>query len=264
VVGLGDATDPARVERILGRLSSSFVWMSLESAEMTKHAINSFLATSAVFANELGRICERVGADMREVERGLRSESRIGPRAYVAAGPPVAGGTLIRDVTFLTRLADRHGVAGPLIRAIRESNELHAGWAREQVMQAIRHVDLPCVAILGLTYKPGTDTLRRASALSLANQLTREGVRVQTFDPAVRDSSELAMLAPARTAAEALDGADAAVIATPWEEFRGLSADEFATRMRHPVVIDQAGFLPTLEQDRRLFYRRVGGPGAWP
>jgi UDPglucose 6-dehydrogenase len=264
VVGLGNGTEPARVERILGLLSSSIVWMSLESAEMTKHAINSFLAMSAVFANELGRICERVGADMREVERGLRSESRIGPRAYVAAGPPVAGGTLIRDVTFLSHLADRRQVTAPLIHAIRQSNELHAGWARELVMEAIRDVQSPCVAVLGLTYKPGTDTLRRSSALSLANRLMQDGIQVQVFDPAVRDSSELPMLALATSAAEALDGADAAVIATPWGEFRDLSAEEFATRMRQPVIIDQAGFLPELELDRRLFYRRVGGPRAWP
>ena len=92
VIGLGKGVDQVLLEQLLGGLSHELIWMSLESAEMTKHAINSFLATSVAYANELGRICEYVGADMREVECGLKSEPRIGQRAYVAAGPPIAGG----------------------------------------------------------------------------------------------------------------------------------------------------------------------------
>src|SRR5205814_204722 len=99
----------------------------------TKHAINSFLATSVVFANELARLCESTGADAREVERGLKSESRIGPKAYLKPGAAFAGGTLARDVRFLTALSARHEHASPLLNAILESNQRHERWAREKL-----------------------------------------------------------------------------------------------------------------------------------
>ena len=102
VVGLSERVPRERLQRVFEPFTDTTVWMSLESAEMTKHAINAFLAMSVLYANELGRrVCEQVGADAREVERGLRSEPRIGERPYVSAGPAIAGGTLTRDVAFL-------------------------------------------------------------------------------------------------------------------------------------------------------------------
>ncbi|HET9317427.1 MAG TPA: nucleotide sugar dehydrogenase, partial [Vicinamibacteria bacterium] len=106
IVGLEDPGDRERIARLFAPFCERIEWMSLESAEMTKHALNAFLATSVAFINELARLCERTGADAREVERGLKSEPRIGPGAYLGPGPAFAGGTLARDLRFLAGLAD--------------------------------------------------------------------------------------------------------------------------------------------------------------
>lgn len=261
VVGLGQGTDRTRLERLLAPFSERIEWMSLHSAEMTKHAINGFLGLSVTFANELARICERVGADAAEVERGLKSEPRIGPRAYVAPGPPIAGGTLLRDAGFLSQIAREHDLASPIMDAIRASNQIHHGWARERVAELIVGIADPRVALLGLTYKPGTDTLRRSSALELGQWMAEQGVRVRAFDPAILEPRpELGPIELARDLDDALVGADVAVLATAWPELRELDADRLVWTMRHPRLVDQAGFLPRLADDPRLTYVRVGRP----
>jgi UDPglucose 6-dehydrogenase len=109
--------------------------MSIESAEMTKHAVNAFLAMSVTFANELASICEQVGADTKEVERGLKSEQRIGERAYLAPGAAFAGGTLARDVQYLRKLATQHNTGSALLGAIKESNDEHRHWTERKLQQ---------------------------------------------------------------------------------------------------------------------------------
>lgn len=236
-------------------------WMSLASAEMTKHALNGFLAVSVAYTNELARLCERVGADATEVERGLRSEPRIGRRAYVSPGPPIAGGTLLRDIGFLAGLSAEHGLANPLIGAVRESNEHHQEWAADRAAELLAGVEQPRAAVLGLTYKPGTDTLRRSSSLGLAARLAERGIRVAAYDPAIRALPPTVTgidLAPSLD--DALAGADVAILATPWPEFRELTGERLARQMRRACIIDQAGFLPHLAGNPRLIYVRVGQP----
>src|SRR6185369_5985671 len=117
--GPAGAKQPPRIE-----------WMSLESAEMTKHALNAFLATSVTFINELARLCEAVGANAKEVERGLKSEARIGPKAYLSPGSAFAGGTLARDVRFLTAFGRQLHVDTPLLGGVLASNDVHKDWVR--------------------------------------------------------------------------------------------------------------------------------------
>jgi UDPglucose 6-dehydrogenase len=261
VIGLGRDTDPVRLAVLFGPLSDRIEWMTMESAEMTKHALNGFLALSVAYTNELARICERVGADAAEVERGLRSEPRIGNKAYVTAGAPIAGGTLARDVAFLNQLAADHGLQSPVMHGIQDSNRLHMQWIREAVQEMLNDAKEPRVAVLGLTYKAGTDTLRRSSAVDLARWLTDRGVDVRAFDPAIHDSRpEIAWLQLAAGTQDALDGADVAVVATPWPIFKSIEAAQLVQTMRHPRLVDQTGFLPHLAADPRVEYIRVGRP----
>lgn len=261
VVGLGQDAERSRLEHILAPLGSQIEWMRLESAEMTKHALNGFLAVSAAYANELGRLCEKVGADAQEVERGLKTEPRIGPRAYVRASGPIAGGTLLRDVGFLEHIAHETGVEAPVVSAVGVSNRVHQAWVAQQVERLMGQQADPTVALLGLTYKPDTDTLRGSAAIGFAQDLLARNVRVQAFDPAIREvSAGLARLQLADSAESALDGADVAVLFTPWPVFKALAPDVFVARMRRPQVVDQAGFLAPLGQDKRLRYVRVGAP----
>src|SRR5205085_5897537 len=163
-VVLGVSDDSARpvLEKLFAPFTRRIEWMSVESAEMTKHALNAFLATSVTFANELARLCEAVGADAKEVERGLKSEARIGPKAYLSPGSAFAGGTLSRDVRFLTGFGREHHLATPLLEGVMASNEVHKDWMRHKVSQLIGDAKDATVTVLGLTYKAGTDTLRRS------------------------------------------------------------------------------------------------------
>lgn len=257
VVGLSEPADRPRVEALLAPFSDNVVWMSLESAEMTKHALNAFLATSVTFANEVARLCELTGADAREVETGLKSELRIGPRAYLSPGAPFAGGTLARDVHFLQGFGDAAALETPLLDGVLTSNDAHRAWVRDH-LEAIQPGAI--VAVLGLTYKPGTSTLRRSSAVALCRWLAERGNAVRAFDPiadvppgTLPESVELVA-----SAAEALEGAAAAVVATPWPEFRSLTADDLAGAMLAPVLIDEGWSLAALASDPRITYIAPG------
>jgi UDPglucose 6-dehydrogenase len=235
--------------------------MSTESAEMTKHAINAFLATSVTFINELARICEAVGADAKEVERGLKSESRIGPKAYLSPGAAFAGGTLARDVRFLVDLGERWEIGAPLMRGVWASNHVHKEWMRDKLAVCLRDVDEPVVALLGLTYKPGTSTLRRSLALEWCRWLRDQGAWVKGHDPAIQalppDLDGTLQLCDSPAAV--LAGADVAVIATEWPEFKQIPAALFVQAMRRTRVIDQNHFLANiLAGDPRIVYQAAG------
>ena len=244
VVGVREARAKAVIERAIGSFANDIVWMSVESAEMTKHAINAFLATSVTFANELAAVCERAGADARSVERGLKSDVRIGPKAYVRAGEAFAGGTLARDLAFLATIGDREQLALQQLRATAASNERHRDWTYERVASISGGVAGRRVAILGLVYKPGTDTLRASASVALARRLTAAGATVVAYDPAIpADDSRLAHVAvTVASAADALADADVAVVATAWPQFKEIPAEHFA-RMRGTLVVDPGRFL---------------------
>jgi UDPglucose 6-dehydrogenase len=186
---LGTDSEKARIRltELFAPIGSHLEWMSIASAEMTKHAINAFLATSVVFANEIAILCEHVGADAKEVERGLKTESRIGPKAYLSPGAAFAGGTLARDINFLDLAGTRYGLPIHLLRSVRLSNDEHRSWIRRQLENLFPVLRDLRVAIWGLAYKPGTDTLRRSSSVDLVEWLLAKGAVVSTYDPLVKE-----------------------------------------------------------------------------
>lgn len=261
VVGIRNEADRARLAELLTPFSSRLEWMSVESAEMTKHALNAFLAMSIAFSNEIAVLCERVGADAKEVERGLKSELRIGPRAYLSPGAAFAGGTLARDVLFLADIGRREGITLHLLPAVRDSNNEHKSWPRRKLREYLGELSGKTIAVLGLTYKPDTDTLRRSSAVELCQWLAGQGAQVRAHDPAVcelppelRPDIELCGSAP-----ETLRRADAVVIATEWPVFRYLTADDLVKEMNTPLVLDANSFFdPPMAADPRVQYVAVG------
>jgi UDPglucose 6-dehydrogenase len=235
--------------------------MRLESAEMSKHAINSFLAVSVVMANELAVLCERVGADAREVERGLKTESRIGPKAYLRPGAAFAGGTLARDVRFLTDLSRRRHAASLLLNAALESNDYHKGWARRILEERLKGRRGGRIALIGLTYKAGTDTLRRSWMMELSHWLLEQGVKVQAFDWTLHER-------PAGLAREielkgdcpaAMDGCDGMVVGYDHPGLKALTPQDFG-RLRRPLLVDPEGTLRSFAEThlRPLDYCSVG------
>jgi len=244
VVGIRSDAKRPLLEQLFKPFTPHVLFMRTESAEMVKHALNSFLAVSITFINEIARLCEHVGADAKEVAAGLKSEERIGQRAYLGPGGPFAGGTLARDVVTLTKLGAQNDESLALIPAIKQSNDQHRGWALRQLQSRLGDVTNKTIAVLGLVYTPSTDTLRRSAAVELCQHLQTAGAQVQAFDPVITKASpELSGATLLHSVENALAQADAVVICTEWPQFREVNWAQAATKMRRALVIDANRFL---------------------
>jgi UDPglucose 6-dehydrogenase len=244
VVGIRNDVKKPLLEKLFAPFTPQILFMRTESAEMVKHALNSFLALSITFINEIARLCEHVGADAKEVSAGLKSEPRIGPKAYLGPGGPFAGGTLARDVVTLTRLADANGEKISVIPAIKQSNDLHRGWALRRLQSRLGDLRGKKIAVLGLTYTTNTDTLRRSAAVELCKQLLKAGAEAAAFDPAVkRLPKDLSKVSLTANVAAALSGADAAVVCTEWPQFRQVDWPGIVPQMHEKIFVDANCFL---------------------
>ena len=262
VVGVRTNDARRKLEQLLLPITDRIEWMSVESAEMTKHAINAFLATSVTFANEIAAICELVGADAKEVERGLKTEMRIGPKAYLSPGGPFAGGTLARDIEFLGIASQAKQLVTPLLSSVRPSNDEHKNWVRRKLLETFGNLKGVTVAIWGLTYKPGTDTLRRSLAVELCDWLIEQGATVHVHDPVVR---QLPVRWANRVvsfdqALDAVAGAEVLVVGTEWPEFRQDAVGLLSTASANLVVIDANRHLQSALATSGLKYVAVGTP----
>jgi UDPglucose 6-dehydrogenase len=260
VVGIRNHALKALLEELFKPFAAEVIWMRPESAEMVKHALNSFLALSITFANEVARLCEQTGADAKEVAAGLKSDPRIGPRAYLNPGGPFAGGTLARDVVTLTRLAAERNEPLTVIRAIKQSNDQHRRWAFRRLESQLGTLRGKHIAMLGLTYKPGTDTLRRSAAIELCQSLLAVGATVRAFDPVVQQlPAALSGIALTGNLQAALLEADAAVVCTEWPDFRKANWPELLATMRRRLVIDANSFLEKeLKSETKVEHLCVG------
>jgi UDPglucose 6-dehydrogenase len=262
VVGTRTERDKERLEKMFFLVSNRIEWMSVESAEMTKHAINAFLATSVTFANEIASVCESVGADAKEVERGLKSEERIGPKAYLSPGGAFAGGTLARDINFLTQIGKAKGLRTPLLSAVKPSNDEHKNWVRRRLLSAFPKLDGLTIAVWGLTYKPGTDTLRRSLAVELCEWLLQQGVKLRVHDPIVVNlpTHWAKQVTHCSTPLETLTRAVALIVATEWPQYKDISAEDIADIQKGLLVLDANRFLKKLVSVENLQYVAVGTP----
>lgn len=242
VLGTRNESKHAVLAGLISPFCKRILWMRTESAEMVKHGLNAFLALSITFINELAALCEQTGADAKEVSDGLKSDIRIGSRAYLSAGGPFAGGTLARDVVSLMHAASERKVRLDVISAIKRSNDWHRSWALRRLTAHLGDLKGRRVALLGLTYKPGTDTLRRSLALELAYSLDQSGASVRAFDPVVRSIREK-FVEMATGAAAAAEGSDALVVCTEWPVFHQTDWREITSLMRRPLVLDANRFL---------------------
>jgi UDPglucose 6-dehydrogenase len=267
VVGIRSSRDKELLHRLLSTITESIEWMSVESAEMTKHAINAFLGTSVAFANEIASICESVGADAKEVERGLKTEIRIGHRAYLSPGGAFAGGTLARDISFLNRTAREYGVNAPLLSSVLPSNDLHKHWVQQKLRALFSDLPQTTIAVWGLTYKPGTDTLRRSMSVELCDWMIREGAAIHVHDPMAKDLPEHwgGVVERYDDPIAAVQGAHALVMATEWPIYRTISTDQLKQCSDGLIVLDASRHLPNFAAaGGRLKYLAVGMPSKDP
>lgn len=245
---------------IFTSISDRLEWMSIKSAEMTKHAINAFLATSICFANEIATLCEFTGANAKEVERGLKTEERIGPKAYLNPGNAFSGGTLARDVRFLQNIGKKNLLPIHVINSVLESNDFHKTWIQRKCMETLGDLNLKHITVLGLTYKPGTNTLRRSFSIELCRWLKDQGAEVTAFDPAILElPPELhTIISLSSDIAGSVENTDCIIIATEWPDFQKIE-QEIITTMRRKIIIDPNGFIEkTLGNIHQMRYFAVG------
>jgi UDPglucose 6-dehydrogenase len=234
-----------RVAALYEPLGAEIVRTDVASAEMIKLASNAFLATKISFINEIANVSEELGADVREVARGMGLDDRIGPK-FLQAGVGFGGSCFPKDVQALKQLAGNTGYHFQLLTAVVEVNELQK---RRTISKLQKHLGpLPGkeIALLGVAFKPNTDDVREATSLVLAGRLAGEGARVRAYDPVAGRKAEdmLSGADIAESALEAIDGADAVVLVTEWPEFAELDwTGEVKKRMRVPLVVDGRNFL---------------------
>lgn len=217
----------------------------LSSAEMIKYAANAFLATKISFINEVANICDRVGADVTQVAKGIGLDSRIGNK-FLQAGIGWGGSCFPKDVSALIHTADDYGYEAQLLKSAVSVNERQRLIALEKLQQVLKILKGKTVGLLGLTFKPDTDDLRDAPALNLIEQLNRLGAKVKAYDPIISQTGMRHGLSGVlvETDAERLaDGCDALVLVTEWQQFNTLDYVKMAKLMNHPVIIDGRNFL---------------------
>jgi UDPglucose 6-dehydrogenase len=243
-VGQGGEADGDAVAALYEPLGGQMVRTDVTSAEMIKLASNAYLATRISFINEIANVCEEVGADVGEVARGMGLDDRIGPQ-FLRPGIGFGGSCFPKDVSALKLLAGNSGYHFQLLNSVIEVNELQK---RRVVGKLVKHLGPLAgrrIALLGLAFKPDTDDMREASSLVLAARLAAEGAEVVAFDPVAMDAARAMLpgVEMARSALEALTGADGAVLVTEWPEFHGLDWGEAASVMGNPLMIDGRNFL---------------------
>jgi len=239
VVGADSRELAARIAALYEPLGRPLVVTDVVTAEMAKHAANTFLATSISFINEISDLCEPFGIDPAEVGRILKLDRRIGPHAFLSPGLGYAGGTLGRELRVLQRLGRERAVGTKLIDAVMAVNNARPQLVRRRLVAALGDLSSRRIALFGLTYKAGTSTLRRAISVEIADDLVSAGAEVTAFDPLVNsDDVDQLPFALASSAYDAAAGASAVVVVTGWPQIEELDLDRLRSLMADDVFLD--------------------------
>jgi UDPglucose 6-dehydrogenase len=234
--------------------------MSLESSEIVKHGINSFLAMSIVFANQLADVCEKYSeASIADVVQGIKSDVRIGPKAYLSPGIGFSGGTLGRDVSVLGQILKNES---NLFDFIHKKNSSRKESIIGKIKKILGSLNNRTIGVLGITYKPGTSTLRRSLPLEIVNTLAKEGAKVKVFDPKADYSPLKNPLGFSKAASidQAAENADLLLLLTEWPEFKQTDWGPVQSKMKQPFLFDAKNALDRKKLVSSGFrYQGIGG-----
>ncbi len=245
VIGANSNATLERAEALFSIVKAPILRMNLRSAEMTKHALNAFLATSISFGNEIANLCDAVGADALKVATALRTEGRIGSKIPLFPGLGFAGGTLARDLKVLQKVGMENVYEMTLINSVLAVNQRQNGIVVRKLERIYGSVKGLTIGILGLTYKPGTSTLRRSAALEIIKEFVAKGAKVKAYDPKadlkeVKEHVEFEFCDDVYAVAK---NSDALVLITEWPDFKQLDYDRLKSAMKKPVFIDTKNLL---------------------
>ena len=250
--------------RPLYLIETPFVITDVATSEMIKYASNAFLATKVSFINEMANICERVGADVHQVARGMGLDGRIGPK-FLHPGPGFGGSCFPKDLMAVDKIAGEHGYNFEIVKAVMRVNKRQRELMVEKIVRAAGGVSGKILAVLGLTFKPNTDDLREAPSIPIIRGLQRRGATIRVFDPAGMGEARkmLRRVEYAGDAYEAARGAHALIIATEWNQFRNLNWERMKEFLREPVVVDLRNmYEPTRMKALGFRYACVGRKGS--
>src|SRR5580658_1808196 len=247
--------------RPLYLLETPVAFTTIETAELIKYAANAFLAAKVTFINQIADLCEAVGADVQDVAQGIGLDGRIG-RKFLHAGPGFGGSCFPKDCAALVRTAAEAGAPLTLLERVLEINDARKRAMADRIVDACGgSVAGKTIAILGLTFKPNTDDMRESPSLSILPPLVEAGATIRAFDP--EGMSEAKKLLPdlqyCGDAYQAIDGADALVLLTEWNEFRALDLARVKSLLRSPIVIDLRNiYQPQEMTDAGFAYHSIG------
>src|ERR1700704_2164677 len=264
-------TDPEAIERVASlyrdlQPEPPIIKTDINSSEMIKSASNAFLATKISFINEIASICERLGADVKEVARGMGLDRRISPE-FLDAGVGYGGSCFPKDVKALAHMARMAGAHPQILRAVVESNRDMRRLVLQKVRGSLGTVEDRTIGVLGLAFKPNTDDLRESPAMEIIHLLKSEGAKVKAYDPAALEAAR-SMLPGVELCADAYavaQDADALILMTQWSEFRRLDLDRVRRVMAYPLMVDGRNLYDPVEMVAKgFFYQPIGRPVAEP
>src|SRR3989344_2890853 len=218
--------------------------MSLESAEMSKHALNAYLATCISFSSELGDICEKVGAEMDDVVLALKSERRVSPNTPLNPGLGFAGGTLGRDIKTLMSVSKKTSYKPLLMESVYRVNLTRIDYLSKRIQKILGKISGKKIGLLGLTYKPGTNTLRRSMSLELAKSLEKTGAKISAFDPMIKDEiNGFEFIDLKNNLNDFFKDSDMSILMTEWPEFQNINPRIATSLVRNKIILDTKNFL---------------------
>jgi len=255
-----------KLYRPLYLIEAPIVFTGIETAELIKYAANAFLAMKVTYINEMADLCERLGADVHDVARGIGLDGRIG-RKFLHPGPGYGGSCFPKDTLALVRIAQEAGAPSRLVEATVAVNDARKGTMSARIVAACGgSVRGKTIAVLGLTFKPETDDMRESPSLPIISRLVGDGATVRAFDPEGMEQAKPLLPASVIYCRDAMDsaaGADALVLLTEWNEFRALSPTRLATVMRGKIIVDLRNvYDPAAMRAAGFDYRSVGRPLA--
>jgi UDPglucose 6-dehydrogenase len=230
------------LHRPIARTDSPIIFMDIKSAELTKYANNAMLATRISFMNQLSHFCERIGADIKQVAKGIGTDRRIGSK-FLHPGLGYGGSCLPKDVLALADMMESHGAGSHILRAVDQVNEIQKKSIVPKLKKIIPNLDNKKIAIWGLSFKPKTDDMREAPSIVIINQLSKEYADIQAYDPEANNNAKKMFannehIAIVNKPYDALKDAEALIIVTEWDEFRSPDFKLMKKLMRQPVIID--------------------------
>ncbi len=225
--------------RPLSLLDIPFIITDIETAELIKYASNSFLAIKISFINELAKLCEKVGADVKVVAKGMGLDDRIGGK-YLHAGPGYGGSCLPKDTQALLRIASEHNINMEILSAALKANKNQLMWVIEKIKGVLQGAKNKTIAILGLSFKPNTDDIRESPAIAIIQELLREGAYIKAYDPYAIENAKMVLpdIVYCNDAYETCLEANALVIVTEWNQFRNLDLKRILLLLKDPYFFD--------------------------